>query len=136
MTKNGLSAFDGVPGRKNATIKRALALENLPVVAGQNHGVNLADRPHLRVQLDDSGAGAGFTNITFMNCPVVYDDQCNATRMYLLNTDFLFLRPAKGREFKPLGDKASVNQDAMVVPVVWAGNLTTSNRGLQAVLCA
>ena len=41
-----------------------------------------------------------------MNCPVVYDDQCNATRMYLLNTDFLFLRPAKGRELKPLGDRA------------------------------
>jgi len=85
---------------------------------------------------DDSGAGAGFTNITFMNCPVVYDDQCNATRMYLLNTDFLFLRPAKGREFKPLGDRASVNQDAIVMPVVWAGNMTVSNRSLQAVICA
>lgn len=85
---------------------------------------------------DDSGAGAGFTNITFMNCPVVYDDQCSATRMYLLNTDFLFLRPAKGREFKPLGDRASTNQDAMVMPVVWAGNMTVSNRSLQAVICA
>jgi hypothetical protein len=85
---------------------------------------------------DDTGAGAGFTNITFMNCPVVYDDQCSATRMYLLNTDFLFLRPAKGREFKPLGDRASVNQDAIVMPVVWAGNMTVSNRSLQAVICA
>jgi hypothetical protein len=71
-----------------------------------------------------------------MNCPVVYDDQCSATRIYLLNTDFLFLRPAKGREFKPLGDRASVNQDAMVMPVVWAGNMTVSNRSLQAVICA
>jgi hypothetical protein len=56
--------------------------------------------------------------------------------MYMLNTDFLFLRPAKGREFKPLGDRASVNQDAIVMPVVWAGNLTVSNRSLQAVICA
>lgn len=85
---------------------------------------------------DDKGAGAGFTNITFMNCPVVFDDQCSATRMYLLNTDFLFLRPAKGREFKPLGDRASVNQDAIVMPVVWAGNMTVSNRSLQGVICA
>jgi hypothetical protein len=70
---------------------------------------------------DDSNAGAGFTNLTYMGqVPVVYDDQCSATRLYLLNTDFLFLRPAKGREFKPLGDRASVNQDAMVMPVVWA----------------
>lgn len=86
---------------------------------------------------DDKGAGAGFTNLVYQgNVPVVYDDQCPANHMYLLNTDYLFLRPAKGREFKPLGDKASVNQDAMVVPVVWAGNVTTSNRGLQAVICA
>ena len=49
-------------------------------------------------------------------------------------TDYLFLRPAKGREFVPLGEKASVNQDAMVMPVVWAGNMTTSNRSLQGII--
>lgn len=87
--------------------------------------------------MDDKGAGAGFTNVMFMgNVPVIYDDQCAATRMYLLNTDYLFVRPAKGREFKPLGDRASVNQDAMVMPIVWAGNLTVSNRARQAVICA
>lgn len=86
---------------------------------------------------DDKGAGAGFTNLTFAgSCPVVYDDQCSSTRMYFLNTDYIYLRPAKGREFKPLGDRASVNQDAIVMPMVWAGNMTTSNRSLQAVICA
>ena len=86
---------------------------------------------------DDKGAGAGFTNLQYMGtCPVIYDDQCAATRMYFLNTDYIFLRPAKGREFKPLGDRASVNQDAMVMPVVWAGNMTTSNRARQGVVCA
>ena len=68
--------------------------------------------------------------------PVIYDDQCPANHMYFLNTDYLFLRPAKGREFVPLGEKSSVNQDALVMPVVWAGNMTMSNRGLQAVICA
>jgi hypothetical protein len=56
--------------------------------------------------------------------------------MYMLNTDYLFMRPAKGRQFKPLTDKASINQDAIVMPVVWAGNMTVSNRERQAVLCA
>ena len=72
----------------------------------------------------------------FMSAPVFYDDQCTATKMYMLNTDYLFLRPAKGREFVPLGEKASVNQDAMVMPVVWAGNMTTSNRSLQGIILA
>lgn len=86
---------------------------------------------------DDKNAGAGFTNVVYMtNVPVVYDDQCPASHMYFLNTDYLFLRPAKGREFVPLGEKSSVNQDALVMPVVWAGNMTTSNRSLQAAICA
>jgi len=86
---------------------------------------------------DDKGAGAGFTNLMYNgSCPVIYDDQCPTTHMYFLNTDFLFLRPAKGRDFKVLGEKSSVNQDAMVVPMVWAGNMTTSGRQYQATICA
>ena len=84
----------------------------------------------------DDTAQAGFMNLMFMSAPVFYDDQCTATKMYMLNTDYLFLRPAKGREFVPLGEKASVNQDAMVMPVVWAGNMTTSNRSLQGIILA
>ena len=84
----------------------------------------------------DDTAQAGFMNLMFMSAPVFYDDQCTATKMYMLNTDYLFLRPAKGREFVPLGEKASVNQDAMVMPVVWAGNMTTSNRSLLGIILA
>lgn len=86
--------------------------------------------------VDKKMADAGFNNIMFMSAPVVYDDQCPASHMYMLNTDYLFLRPAKGREFVPLGQKASVNQDAIVMPVVWGGNLTVSNRKLQGVIVA
>jgi hypothetical protein len=84
---------------------------------------------------DVSKAGVGFTNLVYQgNVPVIYDDQAPASHMYFLNTDYIFLRPAKGRVFKPLGEKSSVNQDAMVMPVVWAGNMTVSNRSLQAVM--
>ena len=84
----------------------------------------------------DDNASAGFMNLMFMDAPVYYDDQCPANKMYMLNSDYLFLRPAKGREFSPLGEKASVNQDAMVLPVVWAGNMTCSNRARQGVIQA
>lgn len=85
----------------------------------------------------DSEAGAGFTNLVYKgNVPVIFDDQCAATRMYMLNTDYLFVRPAKGRWLKPLPDKSSVNQDAIVMPIVLAGNMTVSNRSLQAVITA
>ena len=84
----------------------------------------------------DDSASAGFMNLMFMDAPVYYDDQCPSNKMYMLNSDYLFLRPAQGREFSPLGEKASVNQDAMVLPVVWAGNMTCSNRARQGIIQA
>lgn len=84
----------------------------------------------------DRKAAAGFMNLMFMDAPVFYDDQAPASHMYFLNTDYLFLRPAKGRDFIPLGEKASYNQDALVVPMVWAGNMTVSNRARQGVIVA
>ncbi len=84
----------------------------------------------------EKDAAAGFMNIMFMGSPVFFDDQCPASHMYALNTDFLFLRPSAKREFESLGDKASVNQDATVIPVVWAGNMTCSNRARQGVIVA
>jgi hypothetical protein len=84
----------------------------------------------------DESASAGFLNLMFMDAPVYYDDQCPTTKMYFLNTDYLFLRYAEGREFVPLGEKASVNQDALVMPVAWAGNMAVSNRARQGVIQA
>lgn len=84
---------------------------------------------------DDKGAGVGFTNLVYQaNVPVIYDDQCPANHMYFLNTSYLFMRPSPRRQFTPLGERASVNQDALVMPVVWAGNMTVSNRARQGVI--
>ena len=84
----------------------------------------------------DESASAGFMNLMFMDSPVYYDDQCPSNKMYMLNTDYLFLRYAEGREFVPLGEKASVNQDALVMPVAWAGNMAVSNRARQGIIQA
>jgi hypothetical protein len=107
-------------------------------VAGQAYYLHYLNSLQVNQRFaDDKNAGAGFTNLMFMgNLPVVYDDNCNTSRIYMLNTDYLFLRKAKGRWMKPAGDKASVNQDAMVMPMYLAGNMTVSNRSLQAVICA
>jgi hypothetical protein len=107
------------------------------IPAGSTYWLHYLSSLQTNQRFSDSETGeAGFTNLMFMSAPVVYDDQCSATRMYFLNTDYLFLRPAKGREFVPLGEKSSVNQDALVMPVVWGGNMTVSNRSLQGVICA
>ena len=54
--------------------------------------------------------------------------------MYFLNTDFIFWRWHPDRNMVPMENKTSINQDAMVVPLLFAGNLTMSNADNQGVL--
>ena len=55
--------------------------------------------------------------------------------MYMLNTAYLHYRPSSKRNMVPLDpDRFSVNQDAMVRLIGWAGNLTLSCGFLQGVI--
>jgi hypothetical protein len=55
--------------------------------------------------------------------------------MYFLNSKYMFFRPHKDRNFVPIGgDRQSVNQDATVKLIGWAGALTCSGAQFQAVL--
>jgi hypothetical protein len=54
--------------------------------------------------------------------------------MYFINTDYLFLRYAEGRLFEPMKEVRPVNQDAETHLILFAGNMTCSNRSLQGVL--
>lgn len=93
-------------------------------------------------------AKLGFMSVKFMDADVVLDGamQINwtstgaagiepksvpATSAYFLNTKYLFYRPHAARNMVPLspGQRYSVNQDASVQILAWAGNLTSS--GLQ-----
>ena len=86
-----------------------------------------------RITSDDL-ANSGFTSVQYLNSDVVFDSACNTNRMYFLNTDYLRLEVAASRNFVPGEAKMSVNQDAMVTPMFWSGNLTVSNRALQGVI--
>lgn len=84
---------------------------------------------------DSKMADAGFQTIKFSGADVVYEDNTGmpTNHAYFLNTDYIFLRYAPKRLFKPLDKVQSINQDAMVQLITFAGNMTTSNAGLQGV---
>lgn len=109
-----------------------------------------------RVQSDDGSGtgGAGFAKLKFygggMSADVILDGGvytggdsvgnwtgATSAHMWFLNTNYLFMRPHKDRNFVPIGgERQSVNQDAVVKLIGWAGNLTCSNSFLQGVLVA
>lgn len=92
-------------------------------------------------------ASAGFITLEYMGAPVVLDGgfQGYSTDVvpiggvptgftWFLNTKYVQYRPHRARNFVPLNpDRFSINQDAVVKLTAWAGNMTISNRRLQAV---
>jgi len=60
-----------------------------------------------------------------------------ANHAWAINTDYLFYRPHKDRNFVPIGgERQSVNQDAVVKLIGWAGQLTSSGPQFSGVLIA
>jgi len=95
-----------------------------------------------RIMTEESGS-SGFASMKFYgggtSADVVlgggYGNEQPSNTMYFLNTNYIFLRPHKERNFVPIGgERQAINQDAIVKLYGWAGNLTTSNRFLQGIL--
>lgn len=84
-----------------------------------------------------SGQGFGFASIKFMDCDLVLDGGiggfCPTGTAFFLNTDYLHWRPHSARNFVSLSPnkRYSINQDASVQIMAWAGNLTCSGQQFQ-----
>src|SRR5574343_1387830 len=114
------------------------------IVAGNNYyRYYLESLQAIQRITSEASAGAGFTSLKYFgagfNCDVYLDGgiggQLNTNRMYFLNSKYIFFRPHRDRNFVPFGgDRQSVNKDAMVKLIGWAGNLTCSGAQFQGVL--
>jgi len=80
---------------------------------------------------DPKMAELGFENIKFKSAVFVMDGNCTAATAFFLNTDYMRIRIAENRNFKALPKREAFNQDASVVFLAAALNLTCSNAILQ-----
>jgi hypothetical protein len=81
--------------------------------------------------------GLGFPTLKYMDADVVLDGGiggfCPPGTAFMLNTDYIRFRPHSARNFVSLSPnkRYSINQDAEVQILAWAGNLTTSGAQFQ-----
>lgn len=111
-----------------------------------------------RIQASDPDlAGAGYETLKYNSCDVVLDGGFQGfsgdplpfetaastsavggvptNTMYFLNSNYIYWRPHSKRNMVPLDpDRFSINQDAMVRMLGWAGNMTLANAFLQGIL--
>ncbi len=87
---------------------------------------------------DDTKATAGFQSLKYVTADVIHDTNSNfsttAEKMYFLNTEYLEMVVHSDANWSQVDDKMSVNQDAVVIPILFMGNLVCSNRSLQGQL--
>jgi len=81
-------------------------------------------------------AQGGIVSLKYKTADVVYDSSDSgmpASHMYFINTDFLELVAHVDAYMEIMPELKSINQDAVVVPCLFQGNLVCSNRARQGV---
>lgn len=83
-------------------------------------------------------ANGGFTSLKYKDADVVFDGGSGIpnAHMYFLNTDYLELVVHTDANLSIQDDMKPYNQDATVIPILWMGNLSCTNRRLQGVMKA
>lgn len=97
----------------------------------------LGEQDHQRYQSSEL-ADAGFTSMKYKGCDVVFDSNSNFTstqeRMYFLNTDYLWIVQHQDAKWSADEVKRPTNQDAIVIPIYWMGNVVCTFRPGQGIL--
>ena len=83
-------------------------------------------------------ANSGFSTLKYKSADVVFDDNTNFgttdEKAYFINSDYLYLVQHKEAQWTTDEEKKPTNQDAVVIPMYWMGNMCCTNRDLQGVL--
>jgi hypothetical protein len=78
----------------------------------------------------------GATSLLYKDAEVIWDSVASgmpANHAYFLNTDYFELVVHQDADLTIQDEMRSINQDATVIPILWMGNLTISNRSRQGV---
>lgn len=140
---SGSNAYtkDTMKGEFNAlwlTLVRGADKPDLIVLSHDFYSTYEAGEQQLQRYMDADLANSGFAGLKYKTADVIFDDNTNFTttaeKGYFLNTDYIYVNQHKDAQWTQDDEKKPVNQDAVVLPFYWMGNLVTSNRSLQGVL--
>lgn len=97
----------------------------------------LGEQDHQRYASSDL-ANAGFQTLKYKGIDVVFDDNSNFSttqeRAYFINTDYLWLTQHSDAKWSVDEAKRPTNQDAIIVPIYWMGQLVCTYRAGQGIL--
>lgn len=86
----------------------------------------------------DKEAQGGFVSMKYKTADVIFDGGSGipAAHAYFLNTEYMELVVHKDADLEEVDEIRPLNQDGAVVPIIWMGNWSCSNRSRQGVMKA
>lgn len=95
-----------------------------------------ASQTSIKRYMDATNANGGLVSLKYKNADVYFDGNSGipASHAYFLNTNYIELVVHRDADMEVLEDQRPINQDGSVIPILWMGNLTLSNRKMQGVI--
>jgi len=92
----------------------------------------------LKRYMSASKADGGMVTLKYKGADVLFDGNSGipTTHGYFLNTEYLGLCVHKDADLEIMDEQRPINQDGVVIPILWMGNLTCSNRNQQGLMLA
>lgn len=111
---------------------------NLIVASNDYYAFYENGQVSLKRYVDEDMANGGFMSTQYRGVPVVFDGVSGmaASRMYFLNTNYIEMVVHSDANLTIMEEAKPYNQDGVVVPIIWMGNMVVSNRSLQGILKA
>src|SRR5574343_443058 len=97
-----------------------------------------ASQTSIKRYMSSENANAGLVSLKYKNADVYYDGNSGipTTHAYFLNSNYLELVVHRDADLEIVDSQRPINQDGDVVPILWMGNLTCSNRHQQGLALA
>lgn len=95
-----------------------------------------ASQTSIKRYMSSESANAGLVSLKYKNADVYFDGNSGipTSHAYFLNTNYLELVVHRDADLEIVDSQRPINQDGDVVPILWMGNLTLSNRHQQGVI--
>jgi len=97
-----------------------------------------ASQTSLKRYADSAKAQAGILSLKYKTADVEFDGNSGipANHAYFINSNYLELVVHQDADLEIMDEMRPINQDGAVIPILWMGNLSLSNRHQQGVIVA
>ena len=94
-----------------------------------------ASQVSIKRYMSSDSADGGLVSLKYKGADVLFDGNSGipATHIYMLNTQYLGLCVHQDADLEIMDEQRPINQDGVVIPIIWMGNMVCSNRNQQGV---